>query len=324
MSSNVSSIPIRLERKKPIRKEGYFLQCQKDWRKNWKLYLIFLPVLVYYIIFMYGPMYGAIIAFKEFNPMKGIMGSPWSGFNHFIDFFSSPDFGKLLFNTLNISVSTLIWGFPAPIILALMLNEVQKSWCKKTVQTITYMPHFISLVVACGLIKIFVSDTGLVTTALSAIRLAPAENMLGDKSKFVPIYVVSGIWQEIGWGSIIYIAALSGINQELYEAASIDGAGRWRQLFTVTLPGIMPTIVIMLILRMGSIMNLGFEKIILLYNPLTYDTADVISSYVYRRGLMESNYSYSTAVGLFNSLVNFVLLISANQISKRVNETSIW
>ena len=303
---------------------GWCNTVARDMRKNWATYLLAVPGLLYYIIFMYGPMYGAIIAFKEFNPMKGIMGSPWSGFNHFIDFFSSPDFGKLLFNTLNISVSTLIWGFPAPIILALMLNEVQKSWCKKTVQTITYMPHFISLVVACGLIKIFVSDTGLVTTALSAIRLAPAENMLGDKSKFVPIYVVSGIWQEIGWGSIIYIAALSGINQELYEAASIDGAGRWRQLFTVTLPGIMPTIVIMLILRMGSIMNLGFEKIILLYNPLTYDTADVISSYVYRRGLMESNYSYSTAVGLFNSLVNFVLLISANQISKRVNETSIW
>ena len=192
-------------------------------------------------------------------------------------FFPVRILGNYCLIRLNISISTLIWGFPAPIILALMLNEVQKNWCKKTVQTITYMPHFISLVVACGLIKIFVSDTGLITTIFNAIGLAPAENMLGDKTKFVPIYVVSGIWQEIGWGSIIYIAALSGINQELYEAASIDGAGRWRQLFTVTLPGIMPTIVIMLILRMGSILYVYL--FILLYNPLTYDTADVISSY---------------------------------------------
>ncbi len=323
-AKSMADTPVKARAGAGIKKESYGARCKKDWYKNWKLYLIFLPVLIYYIIFMYGPMYGAVIAFKDFNPMKGILGSDWVGMKHFVDFFSSPDFGKLLFNTLNISISSLVFGFPAPIILALMLNEVQKGWYKKTIQTVTYMPHFISLVVVCGLIKIFVNDSGIITNVLSGIGLVPAEDMLGDKSKFVPIYVISGIWQEIGWGSIIYIAALSGINQELYEAASIDGAGRWRQLFAVTLPGILPTIVIMLILRVGSIMSVGFEKIILLYNPLTYDTADVISSYVYRRGLLESNFSYSTAVGLFNSLVNFILLIAANQISKRANDTSIW
>lgn len=307
-----------------VTKESYAARCKKDWYRNWKMYMIFLPVLIYYLIFMYGPMYGAVIAFKDFSPMKGIMGSEWVGLKHFIDFFSSPDFGKLLFNTLYISISNLIWGFPMPIILALMLNEVQKGWFKKTVQTITYMPHFVSLVVVCGIIKIFVGSNGFLTNILSAMGLVPAEDMLGNKDLFVPIYVISGIWQEVGWGSIIYIAALAGINQELYEAASIDGAGRWRQLFTVTLPGILPTIVIMLILRVGNIMSVGFEKIILMYNPLTYDTADVISSYVYRRGLLESNFSYSTAVGLFNSVINFILLIAANGISRAVNETSIW
>lgn len=306
------------------RQESYASRCKKDWYKNWKMYMMFLPVLVYYIVFMYGPMYGVVIAFKDFNPMKGIMGSNWVGMKHFIDFFGSPDFGKLLFNTLNISLNNLIWGFPMPIILALMLNEVQKSCFKKAVQTITYMPHFVSLVVVCGILRSFLGSSGIVTTLLHSLGCVPAEDMLGNKNFFVPIYVISGIWQEVGWGSIIYIAALAGINQELYEAASIDGAGRWRQLFTITIPGIIPTIVIMLILRVGSIMSVGFEKIILLYNPLTYDTADVISSYVYRRGLLESNFSYSTAVGLFNSVINFILLISANAISKSVNETSIW
>lgn len=310
--------------KPQVLKESYGARCKKDFFINWKLYLIFLPILAFYIIFSYIPMYGAIIAFKDFSPQYGIWGSHWVGLKHFIDFFTSPDFGRILRNTLTISFSTLIFGFPAPIILALMLNEVKHSIFKRTIQTITYMPHFVSLVVVCGIIKNFVADTGLITGLLNSVGLVEKTDLLGKKELFVPIYVITGIWQEIGWGSIIYLAALSGINMDLYEAASIDGAGRWRQLFAVTLPGIMPTIVIMLILRVGHIMGVGFEKIILLYNPLTYERADVISSYVYRRGLMEFNFSYSSAVGLFNSVINYALIIFTNWFSRRAGESSIW
>ncbi|MEG2584445.1 MAG: ABC transporter permease subunit [Oscillospiraceae bacterium] len=275
--------------------DSYSTRFAKDWHKNWKLYAIFLPILVYYIVFCYIPMYGIIIAFKDFTPINGIFGSKWVGFKHFIDFFQSADFGRILFNTLNISLNSLLWSFPAPIILALMINEVKSTKFKKTIQTITYMPHFVSLVVACGIITSFMSDSGLITNMLYSMGFLDEKvNMLGQKEVFVPTYILSSIWQEVGWGSIIYLAALSGINMDLYEAASIDGAGRWRQLFSITIPSIMPTIIIMLILRIGSIMSVGFEKIILLYNPLTYETADVISTYVYRRGLMEFNFSYSS------------------------------
>lgn len=305
-------------------KQPYWSRFRKDMKINWKLYLLFTPVVVYYLVFCYLPMYGAIIAFKDFSPMLGILKSDWAGLKHFADFFSSTDFQRIFFNTLNISIQSLVFGFPAPIILALMINEVQHSKWKKIVQTVTYMPHFISLVVVCGIIRSFVSDTGVITTALNSLGIVEDIDMLSNKKLFIPIYIISDIWQGVGWGSIIYLAALTGINQELYEAASIDGAGRWSQLFAVTIPGILPTIVIMLILRIGNIMSVGFEKIILLYNPLTYETADVISSYVYRRGLMEFNFSYSTAVGLFNSVINFILIIFANTISKKANETSLW
>ena len=302
----------------------YGQRLMRDARLNWKLYLLFLPVFLHYLIFAYGPMYGATIAFKNYSPIKGILGSDWVGLQHFADFFTSRDFRRILFNTLNISFTTLIFSFPAPILLALMINEVQNMKWKKTVQTITYMPHFISLVVICGILRTFISDNGIVTKLLNSMGLVPSLDLLGIKEYFVPIYVISGIWQEIGWGSIIYLSALSGVSQELYEAASIDGAGRVRQLFAVTLPEIAPTIMVMLILRVGSLMSVGFEKIILLYNPLTYETADVISSYVYRRGLLEFNYSYSTAVGLFNSVINLILLVTANTINRKVNNSSIW
>lgn len=305
-------------------KQSYWCRFCKDMKVNWKLYLVFMPVVVYYVIFHYLPMYGAVIAFKDFSPMDGILGSNWVGFKHFIDFFTSSDFKRIFFNTLNISLQSLVFGFPAPIVLALMINEVGNAKWKKIVQTVTYMPHFISLVVVCGIIRSFVSDTGVITMTLNSLGLMENIDMLGDKNLFVPIYIISDIWQGVGWGSIIYLAALTGINQELYEAASIDGAGRWRQLFAVTIPGILPTVVIMLILRIGNIMSLGFEKIILLYNPLTFETADVISSYVYRRGLMDFNFSYSSAVGLFNSVINFILIMTANTISKKANDTSLW
>jgi putative aldouronate transport system permease protein len=294
-----------------------------DIKSNADLYLMIIPVLLFYIIFHYGPMYGASIAFKDFTPAKGVFDSPWVGFKHFESFFKSYYFIRILKNTLFISINTLIFGFPAPIILALLMNELRSKVFSRTVQTITYMPHFISMVVICGMIVQFTKDTGVVTTFLSYFGLAK-ENMLNNSALFVPVYVISGIWQEVGWGSIIYLAALMGIDQELYEAAKIDGAGRWKQVLHITIPGILPTIIILLILRMGSMLNVGFEKIILLYNPSIYETADVISSFVYRKGLLEFNWSYSSAVGLFNSLINFTLVVLSNKISKKATETSLW
>lgn len=296
---------------------------RQDWLRNWKLYLMMLPVIAYYIAFCYKPMYGAIIAFKDFSPGLGIWGSDWVGLENFRDFFTGADFRRTLFNTLNISILSIVFGFPAPIILALLINELNSKRYAKLVQTITYMPHFISLVVVCGLIKDFVSDTGVITSILGLFGV-PKTNLLQEPRAFVPIYIISSIWQEIGWGSIIYLAALAGVDQELYEAAAIDGAGRLRQTISVTLPGIAPTIITMFILKLGSVMNVGFEKIILLYQPMTYETADVISSYVYRIGLVDQQYGFSTAVGLFNSVINFALILAANTISRRVNETSLW
>lgn len=302
----------------------WFLQDTiRDFKTNKAIYLMLTPVILYYLIFHYKPMYGAIIAFKDFTPSKGIMGSPWVGFKHFQEFFTDYYFMRILKNTLIISINSLIFSFPAPIILALLLNELKSKWFSRTVQTISYMPHFISMVVICGILKQFTMDDGIITYIFSLFGFEKV-TMLSQPQLFVPIYVGSGIWQEIGWGAIIYLAALTGIDQEQYEAAKIDGANRWKQTLHVTLPGIAPTIIILLILRMGSILSVGFEKIILLYNPSIYETADVISTYVYRKGLLEFNWSFSSAVGLFNSVINFILIILANWMSKKVNETSLW
>jgi putative aldouronate transport system permease protein len=303
--------------------KGFFSRLKKDLKINKSVYLMFLPVLAYYIIFHYKPMYGAIIAFKDYTPIKGIIRSEWIGFKNFVDFFTSFYFWRVLRNTLVISFSTLVFGFPAPIILALLINELKNKIFSRTVQTITYMPHFISMVVICGMIRTFTIDTGIINDIIAFFG-GERVTLLGQPKLFVPVYVLSGIWQEVGWGSIIYLAAMAGIDQELYEASKIDGAGRWKQTLYVTLPGIAPTIVILLILRMGSLLNVGFEKIILLYSPATYETADVISSFVYRKGLQEFNWSFSSAVGLFNQVINFILLISANWISRKVNESSLW
>lgn len=303
--------------------QSFWARLKKDLKVNKSVYVMFLPVLAYYIIFHYKPMYGAIIAFKDYTPIKGILGSEWIGFKNFIDFFSSFYFGRVLRNTLVISFSTLIFGFPAPIILALLINELKSKLFSRTVQTVTYMPHFISMVVIAGIIRTFTMDTGIINDIIAFFG-GERVTLLSQPQMFVPVYVLSGIWQEVGWGSIIYLAAMAGIDQELYEAAKIDGAGRWKQTIHVTLPCLAPTIIILLILRMGSLLNVGFEKIILLYSPATYETADVISSFVYRKGLQEFNWSFSSAVGLFNQVINFALLISANWISKRVNESSLW
>jgi len=295
----------------------------KDIKYNRNIYIMLIPVILFYIIFHYKPMYGAIIAFKDFSPMLGIWDSPWIGLENFKEFLGSYNFWSVLRNTVLISVYDLAFGFPAPIILALLLNEVKNTHFKKSVQTLTYMPHFISLVVICGMIKDFTSADGVINDII-AFMGGERMSFLLKPEYFRTIFVSTGIWQHIGWGSIIYLAALSSIDNEQYEAAMIDGANRWKQLLHVTLPGIMPTIVIMLILRLGQVMNVGFEKIILLYNPMTYETADVISSYVYRKGLQEFSYSFSSAVGLFNSVINFCLVLSSNWISKKINETSLW
>lgn len=294
-----------------------------DLKRNKELYLLIIPVVAYYIIFHYGPIYGASIAFKQFVPAKGILGSPWVGFQHFRDFFESFYFWRLLRNTLTISITSILFGFPAPIILALLINELRSRVFSRTVQTITYMPHFVSMVVICGMIVQFTKDTGVVTSFLSIFGF-PKDTMLNNPKMFVPVYIISGIWQEVGWGSIIYLAALTGIDQELYEAAKIDGAGRWKQTVHITIPSLVPTIIILFILRLGNMLNVGFEKIILLYNPATYETADVISSFVYRKGIQEFSWSFSAAVGLFNSVINFTLVIFANWISRKANETSLW
>jgi len=264
-----------------------------------------------------------VIAFKNYSPSKGILESPWIGFEHFKTFFSSYYFRRIVRNTLLINLYDIIFGFPAPIIFALLLNEIRNSLFKRSIQTITYIPHFISVVVICGMIVDFLSMKGLVNNIIEFFGGKPIQFLIEPKW-FRAIYVGSGIWQNLGWGSIVYLSALTGINPNLYEAARIDGAGRFKQVIHITLPGIAPTIIILLILRIGNMMSLGFEKIILLYNPNTYETADVISSYVYRKGLLEMNYSYSAAVGLFNSVVNFILLVSANKLSRTVTETSLW
>jgi putative aldouronate transport system permease protein len=297
----------------------------KELARYKSLYIMLLPVIAYYAIFCYAPMYGVQMAFRDFSPKLGITGSPWVGLNNFRDFFGSIYFGRLLRNTLLINFYGLIFGFPIPIIFALLLNEVRnKNGYKSFVQTVSYLPHFVSIVVIAGIIKSFTATEGLFSTLLYQFFSTPKQNMLMLPDYFRPIYVISDIWQEMGWSSIIYIAALAGISAELYEAAEVDGAGRFRQIWYVTLPGIIPTIMTMLVLRIGNMLSLGFEKVFLLYNEGIYETADVISTFVYRKGLIDGSFSYSTAVGLFNSLVNLFLLVAANKISKRLTQQSLW
>ena len=295
----------------------------QDMRKHWLVYLLILPTIIYYAVWCYGPMYGIIIAFNEFSPKKGITGSPWVGLRWLREFMRGPFAYRTIRNTLTINVLNLLIGFPLPVILALMLNEMRSIRFKRVAQTITYMPYFVSLVVVCGIIKDFAATDGLFGEIQRLMGLEPV-NLLGDARYFRTVYISSEIWQRLGWDSIIFLSALSMIDQELYEAATIDGAGKMKQALHVTLPGIMPTIAILLILRVGAMMNVGYEKIILLYSGLTYETADVVSSFVYRKGILDADFSYSTAVNLFNSIVNFALVIFANRISARLTETSLW
>jgi len=295
----------------------------RDISKNKMIYAMLIPVLAFYIIFHYIPMGGLIIAFQDFIPHRGIMGSNWVGFRFFLEFFDSMFFFRLMRNTFLLNVYDIIFGFPAPIILALMLNELTGKRFKGAVQTSLYIPHFISLIVLCGIILDFSTTEGVINDILVLFGFERSNLML-NPALFRPIFIISNLWQFAGWSSIIYVAALSGVSMELYDAAHVDGCGRLGRIIHVTLPGIKPIIIIMLILRLGNIMTVGFEKVILLYNPLTYETADVIASYVYRRGILEANFSFATAVGLFNSVMNFAFLLFANWLCRRATEESLW
>lgn len=301
----------------------HFRHLTKSIIRDRSLIILVSPVLAYFLLFHYVPMYGAIIAFKDFNPGLGILGSPWVGFKHFTGFFESFYFWRLMKNTVLLGTYELIWGFPAPIIFALILNELKGNVFKRFVQTVSYLPHFISTVVIVGLLVNFVALDGIVNAVIQKLGLEPI-HFMNDSRYFRTLFIGSGIWQSFGWGSIIYLAALAGIDPLLYEAAKIDGANRWRQMWSITLPGILPTISILLILNLGSIMSISFEKVILMYNPLTYNVADILSTYVYRIGLEHARYSFASAVGLFNSVINFILLILCNNLSRKISKNSLW
>lgn len=305
------------------KKNNFSAGIAKDIKRHkWK-YLIILPVIAYLLIFEYKPMYGVIIAFKDYKVHKGIWASEWVGLKYFKRLFADPFFMRGLRNTLILSFQRIIFSFPVPVMLAILLNEVKSQKLKKTIQTITYMPHFISTVVVCGMITSFTQSNGLITDIFVALG-GKRQNLLILEDWFRPLLIGSGIWEEAGWSAIVYLAALSAIDQEQYEAAKVDGARRFQLMWHITLPSIVPMIVMMLILRMGKVLNVGFEKIMLLYQPATYEVADVISTYSYRRGLVEGDFSYATAVGLFNSVVGIILINVANRISKKLGQSGLF
>ncbi|WHY03622.1 ABC transporter permease subunit [Neobacillus sp. DY30] len=290
---------------------------------NYQLYLFLLPALIYFIVFHYLPMYGILIAFKDFVATKGIMGSPWVGFKHFERFFESFQFWTLIKNTLGLSVVQLIVGFPLPIFLALMLNQIRSEKYKRFVQTVVYAPHFISVVVLAGMIFVFFSNNGLINNIILLFGGDPI-SFMAKPEWFKPLYIASGVWQETGWAAIIYLAALAGVSPELHEAAVMDGANKWQRIFHVDIPAIMPTAVILLILSVGGIMNIGFEKAYLLQTPMNQPSAEIIPTYVYKMGLQQAQYSFAAAVGLFNAVINLILLIAVNKFAKKLSGTGLW
>ena len=297
-----------------------FVQAQKDYQ----LYIMLIPVILYYILFMYKPMYGLQIAFKDYSLFKGITQSPWCGFKHFIKFFEGPFLWRTVKNTLCLSIIGLLANMPAQIILALLFNELKPGKFKNMIQTISYLPHFISMVVIAGLVTSFLAPSnGLINIIIDKLG-GEKIYFLTKPEYFRAIFTLMNVWAGTGFGTIVYMAALSGIDSSLYEAATIDGAGKFGQVWHVTIPGILPTVVIMLIMNVGNLLNVGYETIILLYQPATYETSDVISTYVYRSGIIEGHYDFSTAVGFFNSIVALILTTAANIISRRVSEISLW
>lgn len=295
----------------------------KSMKRNWRLYVLILPAIIYFVVFHYVPMYGVQIAFKDFIATKGIWGSPFVGFDHFERFFNSYYFGRLLKNTLLLSLYQLLL-FPLPIILALSINELRNGAFKKWTQTLTYAPHFISVVVMVGMIVIFLdTETGLVNRIITAFG-GEAIPFLTSPSWFRHVFVWSGVWQTLGWNSIIFIAALAGISPELHEAATVDGATRMQRIWHINIPGILPTIVVLFILNIGSFMSVGFEKVLLMQNSLNAPTSDVIQTFVYQAGLLEGQYSFAAAIGLFDSFINIALLILFNYVARKVSDTSLW
>ncbi|WP_423227550.1 ABC transporter permease [Paenibacillus filicis] len=295
-------------------------------KKHKALYLLMLPGILYYLIFKYAPMYGIIIAFQDYSVGRGILGSKFVGMKHFIEFFYvTPDAWKLIRNTVMLNVYDLLFHFPAPIVLAILFHEIRISWFKRLVQSVSYMPHFLSTVVIAGIIVTFLSpSSGVVNHALSrAFGIEPIL-FLGHPEWFRTIYVGSEIWQKVGWGTILYLAAISGIDPTLYEAAKMDGASRFQQVRHVTLVGMLPVMIVLFVLTLGHFMETGFQKILLLYNSMNYETSDVINTFVYRRGILDADFSFATAVGLFQSVIGLVLVVAANRIVRKYSQTSLW
>ncbi len=295
-------------------------------RKDFVLYAMMVPGLLYYLLFKYVPMYGIIIAFQKYSIGRGILGSKWVGLKHFQDFFQMPDAWVIIRNTLLLNLYELVFVFPAPIILALLFHELRNVIFKRVVQTISYMPHFISTVVIAGIIVNFLSpSTGVVNHLLKQLfGWQEGIYFMGDPDWFRSIYILSEIWQKVGWDTILYLAAIAGVDPSLYEAARMDGANRWQQARYITLRGMVPVIIILFMLKIGHIMEIGVQKIILLYNPIIYSTADVISTYVYRRGLIDADFSFATAVGLFQSAIGLILVVTFNKLARKYSETSLW
>lgn len=294
-------------------------------RRNWMLYLFILPAILYVLLFSYAPMYGVQIAFRNYKPRLGFWGSEWVGLKWFQQFLSMPRFWNILKNTVGISVYSLVCGYPLPILLALILNNIRNERWKKFAQTVTYLPHFISTVIICGMLSMFLSpNSGIINTMLKYLGGSGNTYFLGNPNYFSSIYVWSGVWQGVGWGSILYLAALTGVDPELHDSASVDGANRIKRIWYIDIPSILPTMVITLILNFGSIMSVGYEKVYLLQNNLNITASEVISTYVYKQGLLNQQYSYSSAVGLFNSVINVILLITVNKIADRVSGMGLF
>lgn len=324
-TDSVENRQIHRQQKKPLKlqksKGKKFLLGMKH---SWRLYILLLPALAFVFIFQYVPLYGVQIAFRNYLPTRGFLGSQWVGLKHFIYFMRLPQFWSLIRNTLLISVYSLLWGFPIPIILAILLNEVKVPWFKKVIQNVTYAPYFISTVVIVSMLFNFLSPSnGIVNTLIGKLGMHSIDFM-GKKEYFRSLYIASGIWQSTGWSSIIYLGALSGVDQELHEAAEIDGANRLQRIWHINLTCIRPTIVMLLILNMGGILGVGFEKIYLMQNAPNLEISEVISTYVYKIGIQGGKFSYTTAIGLFNSIINFILLLIANKVAQRTTETSLF
>jgi len=303
---------------------SYFKKLRIDVLKEWDLYLLLIPGIIFILIFKYAPMYGITIAFKDFNIFKGLADSPWVGWEHFERLFHSREFARVFRNTLIISLYKIVFLFPLPIIFAILMNEMKNMVFKRGIQTVVYLPHFLSWVIVGGLFLDLLSSNGGMVNRLIEAFGGTSISFFMDNSVFRSVLITSAGWKEVGWSMIIYLAAIAGIDPQLYEAAKIDGANRFRQMWHITLPGMVPIIVLMFILRLGSILEAGTEQILVMYNPIVYEVSDVIGTYVYRMGLGQQDYSFSTAVGLFDSVVGLILILSGNYLSRKFTQRGIW